>query len=139
MLRNLPIPNDERIYSYKFYEECSEKIVRTFSSLPGIVSIYQFGNVRAPGNSDIDILFIVDDDAVDDDQNDQRTDDAHQDPVDGVHVTACDALCGPVELGFHRTGEDKADQKGWTRPFEPAQQNPQAAQREQGQEGVERR
>lgn len=43
----------------KFYEYCIEKVNRIFSGFDDITSIYQFGTVSAPGNSDIDLMFVV--------------------------------------------------------------------------------
>ena len=55
----------------------------------------------------------VDDHTVNDGQNRQQPDNQHQNPVNGFHITTGNALAGPIELGFQRSGEYKADQEGW--------------------------
>lgn len=41
-----------------FYDEAVEHLIRNCSMLPGLLSIYRFGKVNAPGISDLDILFV---------------------------------------------------------------------------------
>lgn len=45
-----------------FYEACLEKLVHKFGKIPGILAIYQFGSVGAVGNSDIDLIFVIEPD-----------------------------------------------------------------------------
>lgn len=59
MIRDTGIPTDDRIYQRDFYEHCSSKIVSVFAPMKEVVSIYRFGQVQSPGNSDIDLIFIV--------------------------------------------------------------------------------
>lgn len=56
-------PPSEVVYDPAFYAACSSKIVEVFSRLEHVVSIYGFGNVSAPGNSDLDFIFFVEDQA----------------------------------------------------------------------------
>ncbi|MFC2034053.1 hypothetical protein ACFLTT_01430 [Chloroflexota bacterium] len=53
---------DSTVLTRKFYQKTLEKALEIFVLLEGIRSIYQFGNISAPGNSDIDLLFVIDDD-----------------------------------------------------------------------------
>jgi len=45
-----------------FYETCLNKIVEKFGKIPGILAIYQFGSISAIGNSDIDLIFVIEPD-----------------------------------------------------------------------------
>ncbi len=44
---------------YEFYEKCIHKIQKLFSNIDEIIAIYRFGSIKAPGNSDIDLIFVV--------------------------------------------------------------------------------
>jgi len=59
MIRDTGIPDDDRIYSLNFYEDCCQKVVSTFKGFHDILAIYRFGQVAAPGNSDIDFVLVV--------------------------------------------------------------------------------
>lgn len=45
----------------KMYAEANEFLINYFKEIPSIVSIYQFGNITAPGISDIDLLLVFKD------------------------------------------------------------------------------
>ena len=45
-----------------FYETCLDKLVEKFSNISGILAIYQFGSINAIGNSDIDLIFVIEPD-----------------------------------------------------------------------------
>lgn len=45
-----------------FYETCLDKVVEKFSNISGILAIYQFGSINAIGNSDIDLIFVIEPD-----------------------------------------------------------------------------
>ncbi len=42
-----------------FYKTCIRKIEIVFSKYNQIISVYKFGSIEAPGNSDIDLIFII--------------------------------------------------------------------------------
>lgn len=65
------LKNDIRDYKYynypykverKKYKEIKDKIVGELYSIDGVLAVYSFGNIGAPGISDIDILIVVEDD-----------------------------------------------------------------------------
>ncbi|GAB4324662.1 MAG: hypothetical protein Kow0069_30370 [Promethearchaeota archaeon] len=43
----------------EFYDRCLEKLASTFGSDRDVEAVYQVGTVRAPGNSDLDLVFVV--------------------------------------------------------------------------------
>ncbi|KKG07374.1 hypothetical protein [Methanosarcina sp. 2.H.A.1B.4] len=57
----MKIKNDLVNLSIKDYEKCLHYIVNELSRNEEIEAIYQFGNINFPGISDIDLLFIVND------------------------------------------------------------------------------
>ncbi len=46
------------------YDTCLSKLKDVFASCEGIHSIMQFGSINAPGNSDIDLIFVIEEDAL---------------------------------------------------------------------------
>jgi hypothetical protein len=44
------------------YSDAIERMCRRFAKVPGLVSIFQIGHVSTPGISDIDLLFVFEDD-----------------------------------------------------------------------------
>jgi predicted nucleotidyltransferase len=55
--------NEYKPYLKKtFYERTLEKVSKIFSNYDEIYSIYQFGSIHAPGNSDVDLIFVIKDD-----------------------------------------------------------------------------
>jgi len=56
-------PPTQAVYDRGFYEACSSKFVSIFSSLKPVVSVYGFGKISAPGNSDLDFIIFVEDNA----------------------------------------------------------------------------
>lgn len=50
-------------YTFSDYEQCVLKLKDVFDGYKGIHSIMQFGNVSAPGQSDIDLIFVIDNDS----------------------------------------------------------------------------
>lgn len=50
---------DDRVFDIDFYKQCEEKVASVFSRESAVVGIYKFGYVGAPGCSDIDLLFVV--------------------------------------------------------------------------------
>jgi hypothetical protein len=55
--------DDLRPLSLADYEHVIEMYAAECSAIPGVCAIYQFGNVGAPGLSDIDLVVVLDDDA----------------------------------------------------------------------------
>jgi hypothetical protein len=54
--------NEYKPYLKKtFYEKTLEKVSKIFSNYDEIYSIYQFGSTHAPGNSDVDLIFVIKD------------------------------------------------------------------------------
>lgn len=51
---NLPFENEE------FYFHCQKKVIQVFSKIDGVLAIYKFGEIKAIGNSDLDLCFIID-------------------------------------------------------------------------------
>ena len=51
--------NVSKVADIEFYKHCEEKVVNQISSIKGVVSIYKFGSVKAPGNSDLDFFIVV--------------------------------------------------------------------------------
>ena len=49
-------------YTMDHYYGCLSKLKDVFASSKGIHSIMQFGDVSAPGNSDIDLIFVIEED-----------------------------------------------------------------------------
>ena len=45
------------------YQAAADFIVSQSGSIPGLKSIYRFGNITAPGISDLDLLFVFEDQA----------------------------------------------------------------------------
>ena len=43
------------------YIQFSEKIVNSFSKIPEVSAIFQFGSLSSPGISDIDLIVVLDD------------------------------------------------------------------------------
>lgn len=58
----MKLVNDLRNLSLDNYNECLNYIVDTLSKNNDIVVIYQFGHIKFPGISDLDLLFVVRDD-----------------------------------------------------------------------------
>ncbi|MEF2144717.1 MAG: hypothetical protein V3573_04660 [Desulfovibrionaceae bacterium] len=54
----------QAVYDPAFYEHCGQKVARVFCGLDGVAALYRFGHVSAPGNSDLDFLFVVENHAV---------------------------------------------------------------------------
>ena len=46
-------------YAFSDYEKCLFKLKEVFGGCEGILSIMQFGNVSVPGQSDIDLIFVI--------------------------------------------------------------------------------
>lgn len=50
-------------YTMDHYDNCLSRLKDVFASCEGIRSIMQFGSISAPGNSDIDLIFVIEEDA----------------------------------------------------------------------------
>lgn len=49
-------------YTLAHYDACLSKLKDVFASIQGVYSIMQFGSINAPGNSDIDLIFVIEED-----------------------------------------------------------------------------
>lgn len=61
MIRTFDVP--VRLLTRRFYEKTRSKAVELIGDLSGVRSVYQFGSASVPGNSDIDLMIVIEPDA----------------------------------------------------------------------------
>jgi len=85
----MPLVHDLQPLVAEDYAEAIRQYVETCSTLPGVLAIYQFGSIRAPGLSDIDMAIVLDESASSDPSQLARLSIKHESWRDNQLIARC--------------------------------------------------